>query len=94
VPKEGVYVVTVDVDGERHHGVTNIGHNPTFGDHPLSIETHLLDFSGDLVGKTIRINFIERLRPERTYRSVEELSDQIARDIIQAREIMQKRKSD
>jgi riboflavin kinase/FMN adenylyltransferase len=66
--------------------VSNIGYNPTFGDNALSLETHLLDFSGDLLEKSISINFIEHLRDEKTFRSVQELSDQIAQDIQRARE--------
>jgi riboflavin kinase/FMN adenylyltransferase len=85
VPKEGVYAVLVHVDGRLHQGVTNIGNNPTFGDREVSVETHLLDFSGDLVGKIIRIDFLERLRGETTFGSVEELGEQIARDIQRAR---------
>ena len=56
IPKEGVYAVTVNFNGEEYYGVTNIGYNPTFGDVPLSVETHLLDFSGNIVGKTIKLN--------------------------------------
>jgi len=86
IPKRGVYAVTVDVDDETYYGVSNIGYNPTFGDNALSLETHLLDFSGDLLEKTISINFIEHLRNEKTFQSVQELSDQIAKDIQRARE--------
>jgi riboflavin kinase/FMN adenylyltransferase len=89
IPKGGVYAVRVVVDQEVHQGVTNIGYNPTFGDRALSVETHILDFSGDLLGKTIRINFVERLRDEKTYKSVEELADQIGKDILEARELFQ-----
>ncbi len=85
VPKEGVYAVLVRIDGRTHHGVTNIGNNPTFGDRDVSVETHLLDFSGDLVGKTIRIDFLERLRDEKAFGGFEELKEQIDRDIQRAR---------
>ena len=87
IPRMGVYAVTVNVDESTFNGVTNIGTNPTFGEHALSVETHLLDFSGDLLGKTIRINFLKRLRDEKTFNSVKELSDQIAEDIRVAKEI-------
>ncbi|MFO7785804.1 MAG: bifunctional riboflavin kinase/FAD synthetase [Thermodesulfobacteriota bacterium] len=84
VPRKGVYAVFVHFDGLTYRGVTNIGNNPTFGQNELSIETHLLDFSGDLLGRSIRIDFLERLRDERAFRSVNDLSDQIARDIQRA----------
>ncbi|MFH1349808.1 MAG: bifunctional riboflavin kinase/FAD synthetase [Pseudomonadota bacterium] len=85
VPKRGVYAVTVIVDDELYYGVTNIGYNPTFSDNALSIETHLLDFSGSLLGQKIKLNFIQRLRDEKTFKSVQELSKQIARDIQRAK---------
>jgi riboflavin kinase/FMN adenylyltransferase len=88
IPKQGVYAVTVLVDEGLHDGVTNIGYNPTFGDAALSVETHLLDFSGDLLGKTIRVNFIQRLRDEKTFPNVEALSAQIGLDIIEARRLL------
>jgi riboflavin kinase/FMN adenylyltransferase len=87
IPKRGVYAVTAIINGSIYYGVTNIGYNPTFGDEALSIETHLLDFSGDIVGRTIRINFIKRLRDEKTYGSVEELADQIALDVRETKEL-------
>ena len=79
--------MTAIINGNIYFGVTNIGYNPTFGDEALSVETHLLDFSGDIVGKTIRVNFIKRLRDEKTYGSVEELAHQIALDVREAREL-------
>jgi riboflavin kinase/FMN adenylyltransferase len=77
----------VIINDKSYYGVTNIGFNPTFGENALSVETHLLDFSGDVLGKTIKVNFIQRLRDEKTYNSLKELSDQIAQDIQQAREL-------
>jgi riboflavin kinase/FMN adenylyltransferase len=85
LPRVGVYAVTVVIDGKMYNGVTSVGYNPTFGDTPLTVETHVLEFSGDLVGKTIQVNFLKRLRDEKTFRSVEELSEQISRDIRHAK---------
>ena len=86
-PKTGVYAVTVLIEDKSYYGVTNIGYNPTFGNDELSVEVHILDFSGDLPAKTIRVNFIKRLREEKTFESVEALSKQIGRDIVQARKL-------
>jgi len=91
IPKKGVYAVTVFVDKKTYHGVTNIGFNPTFGEGPLSVETHLLDFNGDLRDKTIKINFLQRLRDEKTFKSIDELKENIQRDIRQARELFRLR---
>lgn len=88
VPKRGVYVVRVLVADRKYDGVTNIGYNPTFGDAGLSVETHILDFQENLLGKQIRIKFIERLRDEKTFESVEDLVAQIKRDIARATEIL------
>jgi riboflavin kinase/FMN adenylyltransferase len=87
LPKRGVYAVKLLIDDVPYNGVTNVGYNPTFGDTGLTVETHVLDYSGDLVGKTIKVRFIERLRDEKTFKSLEELSDQIARDVAQAKEV-------
>jgi len=88
VPKRGVYVVKVLVAGRIYDGVTNIGYNPTFGDGAFSVETHILDFHEDLLGKQIRVKFIERLRDEKTFESVEALVAQIERDIARAIKIL------
>lgn len=87
-PSKGVYAVTVEHAGRTHKGVANIGHNPTFGESELSVETHLLDFSGDVYGKEIRLNFIERLRDEKRFAGPQELAAQIAADIERARAIL------
>ena len=86
-PKLGVYAVKVLIGDKTYNGLTNIGYNPTFGNNVFSVETHILDFSGDLVGETIRVNFIERLRDEKTFKSVDELAAQIRKDTIRAREL-------
>ncbi len=89
-PKKGVYAVTVEYAGQTYKGVANIGHNPTFGDNELSVETHLLDFSGDIYGQTIRLNIIERLRDEKRFPGPEDLHAQIAADIERSRTILSK----
>ena len=91
VPKPGVYAVKVTVDHQTHNGVTNIGYNPTFGRGPFSVETHVLDFGADLLGKKICVKFIERLRDERPFGSIKDLADQIARDIERARKVLDSR---
>jgi len=88
-PKSGVYAVTVLMNGKTYKGVTNIGFNPTFVNGVLSVETHILDFSEDVLGKSIKINFTQRLREEKKYASIHELADQIGLDIAQARKIFE-----
>jgi riboflavin kinase/FMN adenylyltransferase len=90
-PGSGVYAGTVDYAGERWPAVTNIGVRPTFENEPAqpTIETHLLDFNGDLYGKKIRVGFVQRLRAEQRFDSPEDLIAQIEDDIQRARLILE-----
>ena len=87
VPRVGVYAVHVVIEGAVFEGVTNIGYNPTFGKGPFSVETHILDFNRNLVGKNITIQFKQRLRDEKKFKSIDDLSDQIRKDVLLAREL-------
>jgi riboflavin kinase / FMN adenylyltransferase len=84
----GVYAVTVEVGAEEVAGVANVGMNPTFGGDRKTIEAHLFDFSADLYGRCLRIRFVERLREERKFPSVEELVRQIKEDARRARALL------
>lgn len=88
LPKVGVYAVTVLIEGKTYDGVTNVGYNPTFQDQALSVETHILDYSGELTGRTIRVNFVKRLRDEKKFSGIKELVAQIDRDVAEAREVL------
>lgn len=83
----GVYLGRVTVDGQVRPGVVNVGVRPTFGETTLAIEAHVLDFAGDLYGRQLRLEFLDRLRDEMRFGSVEELRMQIGRDIAAAREL-------
>lgn len=87
-PKNGVYAVTVQFDGQRFNGVANIGYSPTFDDHIFTVEVFIFDFKGDLYGRTIRVNFISRLRDEQKFSGISELSEQIKNDVENARNIL------
>lgn len=87
IPREGIYAVTVNLDGETFKGAANIGYKPTFGNSSLSLEVHILDFNGDILGRSLRIEFIERLRNELTFKSPEALSEQIRKDVKAVRNI-------
>ena len=92
IPKEGVYIVTVERAGTLYQGLTNIGYNPTFKDKGLSIETHILGLSENIVKEKIKINFLARLRDEIAFASPEELSQQISQDIKAAKEFFRNAK--
>ena len=81
----GVYRGGVTVDAGRHAAVVNVGVRPTFGEDTLAVEAHLLDFAGDLYGREVRLDFLDRLRDEMRFPSVEELKAQVSRDIAAAR---------
>ena len=85
LPPNGVYVTEVLVDGAKHIGVTNIGCKPTVSDTGLiGVETYIIDFSQDLYEKSIVVSFLENIRPEKKFDSVEELKTQLVVDIEHA----------
>ena len=81
IPSIGVYAVCVYVNGEKHKGMLNIGYRPTINNGTdLSIEVHILDFQGDIYHQKMRIEFIDFLRPEEKFNSVDELILQMQKD--------------
>jgi riboflavin kinase/FMN adenylyltransferase len=81
LPADGVYVTLVLVDGVWRRSVTNIGKRPTLGaDAESKVEAHLIDFDGDLYGRTIRVRILHRLRGEKKFSGIDELRAQIMRD--------------
>ena len=87
VPEDGVYITCTRVGSERFDSVTNVGNRPTFGADSFAIETHLLNFHPiELTPESeVEICFLNRLRPEIKFPSVEALREQIARDVKKAR---------
>jgi riboflavin kinase/FMN adenylyltransferase len=90
-PPMGVYATMVRVVGEKPiallPAVANLGDRPTFEDAGHSIEVHLLDFDGDLYGRTLEVFFLQRLRAECSFENGEQLAEQIKLDIEAARKI-------
>lgn len=80
LPENGVYVTKVLFDGIEKTGITNIGCNPTFKNSSLTVETYLLDFEGDLYDKSIELKFFERMRDEKKYETMDDLSFQLDKD--------------
>ncbi len=89
VPRNGVYVTMLTADGHRYRGVTNVGVRPTVSGESsvpeVTIESHLLNFSGDLYGKRVTLQFLMRLRDERRFPGKEALVSQIRKDVARAR---------
>ena len=84
LPKNGVYAVRGTVDGASYPGVCDVGTRPTVHGSGVRAETWLADFSGDLYGKLLVVDFYEYLRPERKFDSLEELKAEIFRNQQQA----------
>lgn len=88
LPCDGVYAVKVKWQDSYYDGVINIGHRPTFAGGDITLEIHLLDFQGDLYGERLRIYFVERLRGELKFTSVEALQDAVLKDVEHARDVL------
>jgi riboflavin kinase / FMN adenylyltransferase len=86
LPPNGVYAARVTVGADTHHAVLNIGTRPTVktGKHERRFEVHLLDFTGDLYGKGLEVEFVAKLRDELEFASLDALKAQIAADIAGA----------
>lgn len=87
MPADGVYAALARIDGRLYGAVVNVGGRPTFDDAERLIEAHLFEFSGDLYGRRMSVEFVQRLREVRRFGSVEELREQIARDAAAARAV-------
>lgn len=90
LPKQGVYACVACVNGENYPAVTNIGSRPTVNGHHVTVEPHLLDFEGDLYGKTLTLVFYAYLRPEKKFDSLEDLRAEIQKNAAETRKIFEK----
>lgn len=84
-PPNGVYVTQCIWNGTAYPSITNVGHKPTIGNYGKNVETHIFNFDKELYGKTIKVEFLEKLRDEKKFPSVEELSRAITEDCITAK---------
>ena len=91
LPRDGIYAVWADVAGKRAMAAASLGIRPTFGGGERRLEAYLLDFSSDLYGDRIRIEFVKRLRDELRFASAADLSTQIAKDVDQTRAALSER---
>ncbi|APW60805.1 riboflavin biosynthesis protein RibF [Paludisphaera borealis] len=94
IPGDGVYAATALVPGDdpgdeprSWPAACNIGPNPTFGEQVRKVEAHLIDFKGDLYGRTVELDFLEHLRPTRTFAGLDDLLGQIRLDVEAARRL-------
>ncbi|QEG42953.1 bifunctional riboflavin kinase/FAD synthetase [Roseimaritima ulvae] len=83
VPAAGVYATRVHIDGQAYAAATHIGPNPTFGGTADKVEVHVLSFNGDLYGRLLSVDFLTHVRDIAQFTSVQELKQQLQRDIAQ-----------
>lgn len=84
LPANGVYVCRVYLHREHFDAIVNVGTRPTFNQYPPTVEAHLLDFSRDIYGERVQLDFLRRLRDELRFASVEALVEQIRADRVDA----------
>lgn len=87
VPLDGIYATLLSTGGTERLSVSSIGVNPTFGEEARTVESFVLDFSGDIYGETVNLSFVKRIRNERRFASVDQLVAQIREDVEAAKEI-------
>jgi len=90
LPEDGVYATLAHIGDKVYQSVTNIGVKPTFGKGERTVEVHILDFTGDLYGRKLTIELVERLRAEVKFVGPEELASQIKKDVEQAKTVLKK----
>jgi riboflavin kinase / FMN adenylyltransferase len=88
IPGDGVYAAFVRIGGARHAAVVNIGTCPTVGGDTRAIEAHLMEFEGNLYGESVRIDWIQKLRDEIKFDSVQTMIGQMGRDRDAARQLL------
>jgi riboflavin kinase/FMN adenylyltransferase len=88
IPADGVYACFVWVNNQRYPAVTNIGVRPSFAGAERTVEAHLLGFSDDLYGRDLRMEFVDRLRPERRFTDLDDLAGQIQSDAERAARLL------
>jgi len=88
LPGDGIYATWAMIDGKRHKSATSIGIRPTFGLTQRLVEVYVMDFSDDLYGKTVDVEFIKKVRDQEKFDGLEALITQIKRDVEDCRQVL------
>ncbi len=88
LPQKGVYLSSVRRRQKSYYALANVGFKPTVAGRHLSVEVHLLNFSGNIYGEELIVSFLYRMRNERAFKNTEELKEQIVRDIMEGKELI------
>jgi riboflavin kinase/FMN adenylyltransferase len=94
VPGSGVYAAFAELGAERFAAAVSVGTNPHFNGTTTTVEAYLLDFDRDIYGETLRLLFVERLREQARFETLDDLLAQMARDVQNARRITEAEESD
>ena len=78
--ERGVYRSEVEIDGRKYRAMSNVGIRPSVGGKELLLETHIIDFVGDLYGRRLSVTLVEKLRDEKRFASIGDLKDQLSKD--------------
>ncbi len=89
LPPDGVYAGIARINGRTYQAMTNVGKDPTFGRNERTIESYLLDYSGDLYGHELRVDFVAKLRDEKKFAGPEDLQKQVNEDIRRGKSILE-----
>lgn len=89
IPKKGVYAVWVRYEGSFFMGMMNIGKRPTFNGEKTVLEVHIFDFNKDIYGKEVQLQFVKRIREEKTFGGVEDLKKQLSIDQGKVRSVLE-----
>jgi len=88
LPADGIYATRVYISSQAYQSMTNIGKRPTFGGSKHLVEVYILDYHGNLYNHELKIDFIQRLRDEKRFGTIEELKRQVTEDVKQGRAIL------
>jgi riboflavin kinase/FMN adenylyltransferase len=88
LPPDGVYATRLILDDGSYPSITNVGMRPTFAEPERTIEAHVFDFDSDIYDREVKLEIVERIRPERKFDSAQALAAQIASDLKRAKEIL------
>lgn len=89
LPPDGVYAGQAHINGKIFNTMTNVGRNPTFGRNERTIEAYLVDYSGDLYGRELTVDFIARIRDEKKFDNADDLKKQMVEDVRQGKAILE-----
>ncbi len=93
IPRDGVYITRTRLGEKAHESVSNVGHKPTVGEHRLTVESHLLNFAGEIDGAEMEVEYLYRLRDERKFPDTAALKAQIQKDVRRAQQYFQHRRA-